>query len=220
MSVPLLDNVVALETARDKFETLQILSKSGLPVPETELVRDLDQLAASLQRLSPLPVVIKPLHGSQGQGAILAESEMAAVSMMQSVLFQSREFVLQKYIPCQGIDTRVMVVDGQVVAAMQREAPPGDFRSNLARGGTSRAVEVSEGMSELALRATQELGLNCAGVDIVEGQEGLVILEVNGSPGLSGIEQATGVDVASLWISALESRIEEQKDKKKSWDHV
>jgi ribosomal protein S6--L-glutamate ligase len=75
-------------------------------------------------------------------------------------------------------------------------------------------------MSELALRATQELGLNCAGVDIVEGQEGLVILEVNGSPGLSGIEQATGVDVASLWISALESRIEEQKDKKKSWDHV
>ena len=220
MSVPLLDNVVALETARDKFETLQILSKSGLPVPETELVRDLDQLAASLQRLGPLPVVIKPLHGSQGQGTILAEREMAAVSMMQSILFQSREFVLQKYIPCQGIDTRVMVVDGQVVAAMQREAPPGDFRSNLARGGTSRAVEVSEGMSELALRATHELGLNCAGVDIVEGPDGLVILEVNGSPGLSGIEQATGVDVASLWISALESRIEEQTENKKRWDHV
>jgi len=134
LGVPLLDSVTALDLARNKFETLQRLKLSGLPVPRTELVRDLDQLAAAVERVGGAPVVVKPLHGSQGQGTILAESAAAAVSMMQSVLFQSREFLLQQYIECAGEDIRVIVVDDEVVTAMKRKAPAGDFRLQSGTG--------------------------------------------------------------------------------------
>ncbi|OUU24700.1 MAG: hypothetical protein CBC13_03090 [Planctomycetia bacterium TMED53] len=204
--IPLLDSATALELARDKFETLMRLKSCGLPVPHTELVRDLDQLADAVDRVGGTPVVIKPLHGSQGQGAILAESSAAAVSMMQSVLFQSREFLLQEYIECRGEDIRVIVVEGEVVTAMKRRAPAGDFRSNLARGGSASIVEVTEEMTRLALNATAAVGLRCSGVDLLFGDQGPVIVEVNGSPGLGGIEKVSGVDVASHWIRALENQ--------------
>ncbi len=206
LGVPLLDSVTALDLARNKFETLQRLKLSGLPVPRTELVRDLDQLAAAVERVGGAPVVVKPLHGSQGQGTILAESAAAAVSMMQSVLFQSREFLLQQYIECAGEDIRVIVVDDEVVTAMKRKAPAGDFRSNLARGGIASTVELSSEMIQLAREATSAVGLRCSGVDLLLGDQGAMILEVNGSPGLGGIEEVTGIDVASHWISALENQ--------------
>lgn len=208
LGVPLLDSISALELARDKFETLCRLKSAGLPVPLTELVRDLDQLAAAVNRVGGAPVVVKPLYGSQGQGIVLAESSAAAVSMMQSILFQSREFLIQQFIPCEGEDVRLIVVDGEVVTAMKRKAPAGDFRSNLARGGSAVPVQVTPELSELALEATSALGLHCSGVDLLLSENGPVILEVNGSPGLGGIEQVTGVDVASHWISTLENRIQ------------
>ena len=206
LGVTLLDPVSALELARDKFETLRVLNSAGLPTPKTELVRDLDQLEAAVDRVGGVPVVIKPLHGAQGQGTILAESAAGAVSMMQSVLFQSREFLIQQYIPCAGEDIRVIVVDGEVVAAMRRKAPAGDFRSNLARGGSARVEEVTPELGELAVHATQTLGLHCSGVDLLPSTDGPVILEINGSPGLGGIEKVTGSDVASRWIMSLENR--------------
>jgi ribosomal protein S6--L-glutamate ligase len=205
--VHMLDPVMGLELARDKFETLRLLKSAGLPVPETELVRDLDQLEAAVERVGGAPVVIKPLHGSQGQGTILAESAAGAVSMMQSVLFQSREFLIQRYIPCAGEDIRVIVVNGEVVAAMRRKAPEGDFRSNLARGGSAAHEEVTAELGQLAVAATETLGLRCSGVDLLPGASGPVLLEVNGSPGLGGIEEATGMDVATSWIMALEKGV-------------
>lgn len=209
LGMTLLDSVSALELARDKFETLRVLNSAGIPTPETELVRDLDQLEAAVDRVGGVPVVIKPLHGSQGQGTILAESTAGAVSMMQSVLFQSREFLIQQYIPCAGEDIRVIVVDGEVVAAMRRKAPTGDFRSNLARGGSARVEEVTPELGELAVQATAALGLQCSGVDLLPGPAGPMILEINGSPGLGGIENVTGLDVASRWIMSLENRLSE-----------
>ena len=170
---------------------------------------DLDQLEAAVDRVGGVPVVIKPLHGAQGQGTILAESTAGAVSMMQSVLFQSREFLIQQYIPCAGEDIRVIVVDGEVVAAMRRKAPAGDFRSNLARGGSARVEEVTPELGELAVQATAALGLHCSGVDLLPGPDGPMILEINGSPGLGGIEKVTGSDVASRWIMSLENRCSE-----------
>ena len=207
--VSLLDSVQSLEVARDKFETLRLLKSSGLPVPDTELVRDLDQLEAAVRRVGGAPVVIKPLHGAQGQGTILAESAAGAVSMMQSILFQSREFLIQRFIPCAGEDIRVIVVDGQVVAAMRRKAPAGDFRSNLARGGSARVEEVTPELGHLAVSATETVGLRCSGVDLLPGPDGPLMLEINGSPGLTGIEKATDVDVANRWIIALENRLSE-----------
>jgi ribosomal protein S6--L-glutamate ligase len=205
--VKLIDSIDALLVARDKMESLQRLAHAGVPVPETELVRDLDQLGAAVDRLGGAPLVLKPLHGSQGRGAVLAESRAGAVSMMESVLFQSREFVLQRYIECGGQDIRVMVIDGEVVAAMQRTAPPGDFRSNLHRGGVASAVEPGADVEQLACRAAQVLGLRCCGVDILHGADGPLVLEVNGSPGLAGIEEATGIDIAACILDVLESLV-------------
>ena len=152
-------------------------------------------------------MVLKPLYGSQGRGAVLAESRAGAISMMESVLFQSREFILQRYIECGGQDIRVVVIDGEVVASMQRTAPPGDFRSNLHRGGVASRIEATTYVEELALRAAQVLGLRCCGVDILHGADGSLVLEVNGSPGLAGIEAVTGVDIAARIIDELESMI-------------
>jgi len=206
----LLDGVDALLAANDKMATLQRLSAAGIAVPETELVRDLDQLEAAVDRVGGVPVVVKPLHGSQGRGVILAERKSTAISMMQSVLFQSREFILQRYIECGGQDTRVVIMDGEVVAAMQRSAPEGDFRSNLHRGGSARCIEPSDDMKSLALEAAHHVGLRCAGVDIVNSGDQLLVLEVNGSPGLEGISSVTGVNVAGRWIDALESVVLER----------
>jgi RimK family alpha-L-glutamate ligase len=170
-AVTLLDRVDPLLIARDKMESLQRLSLAGVPVVETELVRDLDQLGAAVDRLGGAPVVLKPLYGSQGRGAVLAESRAGAISMMESVLFQSREFILQRYIECGGQDIRVVVIDGEVVASMQRTAPPGDFRSNLHRGGVASRIEATTYVEELALRAAQVLGLRCCGVDILHASQ-------------------------------------------------
>jgi ribosomal protein S6--L-glutamate ligase len=207
--VALLDGVDSLLAAQDKMTTLQKLSAAGLPVPQSELVRDLDQLEAAIERVGGAPVVIKPMSGSQGRGVILAERASTAVSMMESVLFQSREFIVQRYIECGGQDTRILVIDGQVVAAMQRTAPAGDFRSNLHRGGSAIGIEPSDDMKSLALEASHHMGLRCAGVDLIESDGQYLVLEVNGSPGLQGIVRTTGVDVASHWIDALEKAVED-----------
>ncbi|MEE2856217.1 MAG: RimK family alpha-L-glutamate ligase [Planctomycetota bacterium] len=207
--VALIDPVEALVTARDKMESLQRLSRAGVPVPETELVRDLDQLHEAVERLGGPPVVLKPLFGSQGRGAVLAESHASAVSLMESVLFLSREFILQRYIECGGRDTRLLVIGGEVVAAMDRTAPAGDFRSNLHRGGTATTVDPDQQVKKLAVDSAAILGLRCAGVDVLQGPDGPLVLEVNGSPGLAGIEATTGVEVARCWIDVLEETVRE-----------
>jgi len=208
LGVVLLDEIDALLAAQNKMHTIQILSAAGLPVPVTELIRDLDQLEDALKRVGGVPAVIKPLHGSQGRGVILAESCATAVTVMESVLFQSKEFILQQYIECGGRDYRVLVIDGEVSATMERTAPPGDFRSNLHSGGESRSIDPQDDLKALALEAAHHMNLRCAGVDIVDDGDQLRILEVNGSPGLMGIGETTGVDVARCWIEALESAFE------------
>ncbi len=207
--VALLDSIDGLWLARDKMESLQRLASVGIAVPETELVRDLDQLDGAIERLGGAPVVVKPLHGSQGRGVVLAENSATAVSMMESVLFQSREFILQRYIECGGRDLRMMVVGGEVVAAMERTAPAGDFRSNLHRGGQAKGIEPAPETAQLACRAVEALGLCCGGVDVIEGPGGPWVLEVNGSPGLTGIETVTGIAVAEKMFEVLEQRIRE-----------
>lgn len=205
----LLNPIAAIIRARDKMETLIHLENAGLPVPRSELIRDLDQIADAIDRVGGSPVVIKPLRGSQGSGVILAESKVSALSVIESLLFQSREFLIQQFLPSEG-DIRVLVLEGRVQAAMARETAPGEFRSNIHRGGTARIHQLTPREEELAIEAAGALGLRCAGVDFLVGSEGPVVLEVNASPGLQGIETLLGEDLAGGWIEALESRITER----------
>lgn len=206
--VPLLNAVDAIVRARDKMETLIRLQEVGLPVPRSELVRDLDQIGDAIERVGGAPVVIKPLCGSQGSGVILAESAVSAVSIVESLLFQSREFLIQEFMPATG-DIRILVLRGRVQGVMARETAEDEFRSNIHRGAKARRHEMTAEQERMAIMAAEALGLESAGVDLLPGTDGPVLLEVNASPGLEGIETLLGEDLAGGWIEALEARVRE-----------
>ena len=191
--------------ARNKLKSLQLLSMCGLNLPKTIFTnysKDVDNI---IQSVGGVPLVIKLLEGSQGLGVVLAEHYHAAESIINAFNKLKAKIIVQEFIQeSRGIDLRVFVVGGKVVASMRRTARPGEFRSNLHRGGTAEAVELSPEESRAALQATQVMGLQVAGVDMLPTERGPLILEVNASPGLEGIEGVTGVDVAGEIISYLE----------------
>ena len=191
--------------ARDKLSCLQILGSQGIGVPKTVYVSNPLTMSYLLDDMEPYPIIIKLVSGTQGMGVILAENKSNAESILEAFYTTREKVILQKFIrEAKGADIRAFVVDGETVAAMKRQARPGDFRSNLHRGGTAEKITLSSQEEETALRSVEILGLKIAGVDMLKTHSGPMVLEVNASPGLEGIEGTTGEDIAGKIIQFVE----------------
>jgi ribosomal protein S6--L-glutamate ligase len=202
----------AILRARDKLRAHQLLAKAGIGLPATVFGDNPDDIADLLRMLGPPPHVIKLNEGTQGNGVILAERLSASRSVIEAFSGLYANFLVQEFIgEAKGADLRCFVVGGKVVAAMRRKAKKGEFRSNLHRGGSASAVSLSQDETETAVRAAKAMGLNVAGVDLIRSRRGPLVLEVNSSPGLEGIEGATGLDVAGAIIDYVAYRVKRQK---------
>jgi len=191
--------------SRDKLRSLQLLSREGLGMPVTGFAHSTKDIDGLLEIVQGPPVIIKLLEGTQGVGVVLAETRKAAESVIAAFRQLDANILVQQFIrEAKGADVRAFVVGRRVVAAMRRQAPPGEFRSNIHRGGTAEAIKLSAEERGIAIQAARTLGLSVAGVDFIPSNEGPLVLEVNSSPGLEGIEGATGVDVAGAIIEFLE----------------
>lgn len=194
----------ALVRSRDKLRSLQILSRAGLGLPKTvftNFARNVDPILETLGT----PVVIKILEGTQGLGVVLAENRNAAKSVIEAFHSLKVRIIMQEFIAeAKGADIRAFVVDGKVVGAMKRQAKEGEFRSNLHQGGSASVVRLNAEEKETALRAAKAMGLGVAGVDMLQSKRGPLVMEVNSSPGLEGIEKATGKDIAGKIIQYME----------------
>ena len=198
---------VAIARSRDKLRSLQLLSREGLGLPTTTFAHSLDDIDGLIDEVGGAPVVIKVLEGTQGLGVVLAETKNAAKSVIEAFMGLDANILVQQFIQeAAGRDLRCLVIGGEVVAAMQRSGAPGEFRSNLHRGGAASAVELSAEERDTAVRAALTLGLNVCGVDMLRANHGPVIMEVNSSPGLRGIERVSGLDIAGRIIAFLEQR--------------
>jgi ribosomal protein S6--L-glutamate ligase len=189
----------AIVRSRDKLRSLQILSKNGLGMPKTAFTNFSKGGEKQLiEQVSGAPVIIKLLEGTQGLGVVLAETTKAAQSVVEAFHGLKARIIVQEYIKeAKGADIRAFVVNGKVVGAMKRQGAEGEFRSNLHRGGVATVIKLSRAEKQAALNAAKALGLDVAGVDMLQSARGPLILEVNSSPGLEGIEGATGVNVAA-----------------------
>ena len=198
---------VAISRSRDKLRSLQLLSRKGIGLPRTGFAHHPDNIADLLKNVGGAPVVIKLLEGTQGIGVVLADTTKAAESIVEAFMGLKANILIQEYIKeANGADIRCLVVGDKVVAAMKRQAAPGEFRSNLHRGGTAEIVRLSPTERKTAVDAAKTMGLSMCGVDILRSANGPVVMEVNSSPGLEGIETATGKDVASMIVSHIEKK--------------
>jgi ribosomal protein S6--L-glutamate ligase len=205
MGVHSLNESVAISRSRDKLRSLQLLSRRGIGLPVTGFASSPDDTDDLLSLVGGAPVVVKLLEGTQGKGVVLAETRTAADSVIDAFRGLAADFLVQKFVKeASGSDIRCFVIGRRVVAAMQRSAPDGEFRSNLHRGGTARLIKITPQERAIAVRAARVIGLNVAGVDILRSAQGPLVIEVNSSPGLEGIEQSTGIDVAELIIEHIE----------------
>ncbi|WP_300615911.1 30S ribosomal protein S6--L-glutamate ligase [Dokdonella sp.] len=202
----------AILRARDKLRALQMLAGAGIALPTTVFGDNPDDTTDLLAMLGEPPYVIKLNEGAQGQGVLLAEKRSAARGMIEALRGLYANFLVQEFIrEANGADLRCFVVDGKVVAAMRRQAPEGEFRANLHRGAKAAAVELSALEEQVAVRAARLLGLGIAGVDLLRSARGPLVLEVNSSPGLEGIEAASGVDVATKIVASLERAMRKKR---------
>lgn len=199
---------LGISQSRDKLASLQLMSHKGLPVPKTAVIEREESLGVAMQIVGGPPAIMKLSHGTQGRGVILVKNMATAVAVYQKLRNTNNQILLQEFLPeAEGKDTRVIVVGDQCVAAMQREAPQGDFRSNLHLGGTAVKIKLTQEAKDIALAATNAHGLQVAGVDIIHSNRGSLILEVNSSPGLEGIEKTSGQNVAKSIIQYIEQSI-------------
>lgn len=195
----------ALVRSRDKLRSLQLLAKAGLGMPKTAFASIPKNIENVLEQVGGAPVVIKLLEGTQGIGVILAETHKSAKSVIESFLALKANILVQEFIKeAGGADIRAFIVDGKVVGSMKRQGLPGEFRSNLHRGGSANVIELTKDERETAIKAAKKLGLAIAGVDMLQSSRGPLVMEVNSSPGLEGIEGATGVDIAGKIIEYIE----------------
>lgn len=205
----------ALIRSRDKLRSLQILSRAGLGLPKTVFTNYSRDTSGILDAVGGAPVIIKLLEGTQGLGVVLAENRKAASSVIEAFHGLKARVIIQEYIKeSKGADIRAFIVNGEVVGAMKRTAKEGEFRSNLHRGGTSSVVKLSRAEKAAAIKAARVLGLGVAGVDMLQSSRGPLIIEVNSSPGLEGIEKATGIDIAGKIIQYLEKKPTKKKVQK------
>ena len=207
MGVWPLNESVAVGRSRDKLRSMQIFAKHGLGLPVTAFAHDPKQTDEVLKIVGGAPAVIKLLEGTQGIGVVLGETANSAKSVVEAFRGLNVNILVQEFIKEAGSsDIRIFVVGGKVVAAMMRTGAEGDFRSNLHRGGSAKMVKITPEERSTAIRAAKVMGLNVAGVDILRANHGPVIMEVNSSPGLEGIEAATGKDVAGQIIEFIEAK--------------
>ncbi|WP_286239527.1 30S ribosomal protein S6--L-glutamate ligase [Neptuniibacter halophilus] len=206
----------AISRSRDKLRSLQILAGQDVGLPRTGFANKPDNIKDLIKNVGGAPVVIKLLEGTQGIGVVLAETSKAAESIIEAFMGLKANILVQEYIKeAGGADIRCFVVGDQVVAAMKRQAAEGEFRSNLHRGGTATLVELSEEEQATAINAAKALGLNVCGVDILQSANGPVVMEVNSSPGLEGIEMATGKNVAGMIYEFIEQNAQPNSNNKK-----
>jgi ribosomal protein S6--L-glutamate ligase len=205
---------VAIGRSRDKLRSLQLLARAGIGMPVTAFAHSPDDTKTLVRLVGGAPLVLKLLEGTQGRGVVLAETTKAAESVIDAFLELDANFLVQQFIKeAGGADIRAFVVGDRVVAAMLRQAKEGEFRSNLHRGGSASIVKLSPAERDTAVRAARTVGLNVAGVDIVRGKDGPLVLEVNSSPGLAGIEEATSKNVAGMVIEFVEKKARPNKTK-------
>ncbi len=197
-----------IANSRDKLRSIQILSRHDIGIPATTFVRDRADVLAAIERVGGAPVVIKLLEGTQGIGVILAPDVQVAGAVIETLQSTRQNVLIQRFIAeSKGRDIRALVVGDRVVAAMRRRAQGDEFRSNVHRGGKGEIVEIDKEYERVAVQAAQIMGLRVAGVDMLEGADGPLVLEVNSSPGLEGIETATGLDVAGSIVDYMASQV-------------
>jgi ribosomal protein S6--L-glutamate ligase len=225
LGVYCLNESQAIARSRDKLRCLQLLSRHDIGLPPTVYTRQAEHVPACIEKVDGPPVVVKLLQGTQGIGVVLAETARAASSVIEAFHGLEQNILIQKFIKeAKGSDIRALVVGRRVVAAMKRQAVAGEFRSNIHRGGTAKQVRLSPDYRRTALAAARALGLTVAGVDLIESKDGPMVMEVNSSPGLEGIQKTTGVDVAAAVIEHIEHELAHQsphapksRGKKQPW---
>jgi len=204
--VPVLNSSAAIARSRDKLRALQLLSAHDVGIPRTAMAREPEAIRAAVDAVGGTPVIIKLLQGTQGVGVMIADSAQGVESIVDTLRGLGQNIILQEFVQeARGRDVRALVVGGEVVAAMRRVAREGEFRSNLHRGGAGRAIDLAPAFAEAAIAAARIMGLEVAGVDLLESDEGPRVIEVNSSPGLRGIERATGIDVAARIVMRAEA---------------
>ncbi|MCG6966581.1 MAG: 30S ribosomal protein S6--L-glutamate ligase [Chromatiaceae bacterium] len=214
MGVYPLNESVAITRSRDKLRSLQLLARKGIGLPVTGFAHSPDDVQDMLKMVGGAPAVIKLLEGTQGIGVVLAETEKAAESVIEAFMGLRANILIQEFIQeAGGADIRCLVVGGKVVAAMKRQGKEGEFRSNLHRGGSASLIKLTPEERSTAMRAAGIMGLNVCGVDILRSNHGPVVMEVNSSPGLEGIENATQKDIAGLIIQFIEKNHQPHKTK-------
>ena len=206
----------AISRSRDKLRSMQLLARDGIGLPVTGCAHSTKDIDGLINLAGGAPVVVKLIEGTQGVGVILAETRKAAQAVIEAFRELEANIMVQEFIKeAGGSDVRAFVVGGRVIASMRRQGPPGEFRSNLHRGGTAEKIKLTPEERSTAVRAAKTMGLNIAGVDVLRSNHGPVVMEVNSSPGLEGIEAATGVDVAGKIIEFIEKNAKEGKQRDK-----
>lgn len=201
MGVPVLATPIPIARSRDKLRALQLLSRFGIDIPRTAMCRYREEVPQAVEQVGGLPCIIKLIQGAQGVGVMIASTMEEVRGMLDTFWNLGQEILLQEFVAeSKGRDVRAFVVGDRVVAAMQRQARTGEFRSNIHRGGTARSVEVTREQAEAAVKATRVIGLEVAGVDMLKARSGPKIMEVNSSPGFERLEKVTGVDIARLYV--------------------
>ena len=200
---------ISIANSRDKLRSLQILAEAGINMPVTGFASHTQDIKGVIEKVGSVPLVMKLLQGTQGQGIVLAETRKAAESVMSAFRQLDADIMVQEFIKeSSGTDIRVFVVGDRVVASMKRTAPLGEFRSNVHRGGHMEKVNLTPEENQISLEASKILGLSVAGVDLMRSDRGPLILEVNSSPGLQGIETCSGENVAGKIISFIEAKVQ------------
>ncbi|ACG71254.1 alpha-L-glutamate ligase, RimK family [Anaeromyxobacter sp. K] len=201
MGVPVLAAATPIGRSRDKLRALQLLSRFGIDIPRTVMCRYREEVPEAVQMVGGLPCIIKLIQGSQGVGVMIANTEVEVRGLLDTLWTLGQEILLQELVAeSKGRDVRALVVGDRVVAAMRRTARAGEFRSNIHRGGVAEALELGREYAETAVKAARVMGLEVAGVDMLEARTGPKIMEVNSSPGFEGLEAATGLDIAALYV--------------------
>ncbi|OAB61346.1 ribosomal protein S6 modification protein [Leptolyngbya valderiana BDU 20041] len=207
-----LNESVAVTRSRDKLRSLQLLARRGIGLPVTGFARAPDDIGDLIEMVDGAPLVAKLLEGTQGIGVVLCETRKAAESVLEAFMGLNVSIMVQEYIKeAGGADIRCFVIGDKVVAAIKRQAKPGEFRSNLHRGGSAELIKITPQERAVAVRSARIMGLNVAGVDLLRSNHGPLVMEVNSSPGLEGIETATGKDVAGMIIEFLEKNAKKDK---------
>lgn len=221
MGTPVLNSAVAIARSRDKLRALQLLTRKNIDVPITICARSPAGIEAALDLVGGTPAIVKLQQGTQGIGTMIAETPQAVSSLLETLWGLSQDIIVQEYIrESKGRDIRAIVVGNRVIASMRRTAKAGEFRSNLHRGGLAKKVHLPPEYRKTAIEATRVMGLDVAGVDMLEGTNGPKILEINSSPGLEGIERASGIDVASAMIRHAERLVQRYNNRRASRKQV